>query len=207
METKGKSSSSAPSASADISAYLDVLDTVRETAKDTSESFEGADFDPRLRVAKVYNQVERVLLQAMADRTPVRRLDPSRAALEQKAIEAILSGTEWLTGDEVGVRHNARATNKHAAVSRWVEGRKVFAIEHTGRRLFARYQFDQGWKPLPAIATILKIMHGYSPYRIAGWFESTNGYLSGRRPREVIGEDPNKVVEAARDHVAGPLHG
>ena len=129
------------------------------------------------------------------------------AALELQAIEAILSGTEWLTGDEVGVRHNPQASNGHATVRRWVDSRKIFAIEHGGRKLFARYQFDPAWKPLPAMAAILETMSGYSPYRIAGWFESTNGYLSGRRPREVIADDPDKIIEAARDHVAGALHG
>jgi hypothetical protein len=47
----------------------------------------------------------------------------------------------------------------------------------------------------------------YAPLRLAAWFESTNSTLGGRRPCEVIGDDPKLVIEAARDHLIGPVYG
>lgn len=195
-----------------VQAYISVLEAVRQDAMELareSEEIRSAVEKARaqLKLARLYNRVERAVLQDLVDATPVRRLDESRAMLEQRAIETILSGTEWLTGDEVGSRFNPEAKNKHAAVSRWLAEGKVYAIERRGQRLFARYQFDESWQPLPAIATVLKVFEGYSSFRIAGWFESTNARLDARRPRDVIQTDPGSVLAAARDHITGPLHG
>lgn len=161
-----------------------------------------------LAMRSVINDIEVQSLQSIIDATSLRRPGRStRADLERKAIEAVLSGTEWFTGDEVGQRHNAKAKNKHAAVSRWQGEGKVFAIERTGQRLYAAYLFDEFWNPRPEIAQILKIFNGYTPFRIASWFESINPALGGKRPREVIRSNPDAVVGAARDHVIGPVHG
>jgi hypothetical protein len=35
-----------------------------------------------------------------------------------------------------------------------------------------------------------------SPWRIAVWFESANAWLEGHRPRELLGNDPDKVLRA-----------
>jgi hypothetical protein len=51
------------------------------------------------------------------------------------------------------------------------------------------------------------VFFDYPSLRLAAWFESTNSMLGGRRPREVIGDDPKLVIEAARDHLIGPVHG
>lgn len=202
-----------------VQAYISILDAVRQDVMESATVAEKAAIrakNPKskielartqLKLARLYSRVEQTVLQDLVDATPVRRLDESRAMLEQRAIEAILSGTEWLTGDQIGARFNPEARNKHAAVSRWLAQGKVFAIERRGQRLFARYQFDESWQPLPAIATVLAVFEGYSSFRIAGWFESTNARLDDQRPRDVIQAAPETVLAAAHDHVAGPLHG
>ncbi|CAN7652227.1 hypothetical protein [Caballeronia sp. 15715] len=159
------------------------------------------------RVRMIINEQERSALQDLFDATPVRRLSPARADLERKAIEAVLSGTEWLTAQEVGQRQNPDATNQHAVASRWKKEGKVFFIEHKGVTLYPKYIFDEFGNPVSEVAEVLKIFQGYRPFRIASWFESTSSMLRGKRPREVLGTDPKAVVEAARDQVVGPVHG
>ena len=159
------------------------------------------------RVRQRAHDAETEALQAMVDTTPVRRPTPDLADLERKAIVAILEGTVGLTANEVGIRHNPDSTNPNAAISRWKKEGKVFAIERAGQTLYPQYIFDELWNPRPVVATILKVFDGYSPFRIAAWFESTNGMLNSQRPREIIASNPEAVVEAALDERQGAVHG
>jgi hypothetical protein len=160
-----------------------------------------------LRVRSVINELEASSLQALVDASPVRRVAPAKAALEARAIEAVLKGTEWLTASEVGRRHKSDAVNLHGSVSRWQKEGKVFSILHSGVRLYPTYLFDELGNPLPAVQAVLNVFDGYLPFRIASWFESTSGMLGGKRPRQVIATDPQAVVAAAADHVVGAVHG
>ena len=70
-----------------------------------------------------------------------------------------------------------------------------------------RYAFDELLDPHPVVAEVLATLAGYSPYRLAAWFESSNGYLGGKRPREQLLLDPHAVVAAAARHAHPPQHG
>ncbi|MGF7000476.1 hypothetical protein [Paraburkholderia sp. GAS32] len=158
-------------------------------------------------VRSIINTQEQEALREFVDATPVHRFSAGRAELERKAIEAVLSGTEWLTAQEVGKRQNPDATNQHAMASRWRKEGKVFYIEHKGLSLYPKYVFDEFGNPIPEVAEVLRVFEGYRSFRIASWFESTSSMLNGRRPREVLASDPRAVLSAARDHVLGPVHG
>ena len=159
------------------------------------------------RVRQRISEAEGSALQGLVDASPVRGILSPRAALEAKAVEAVLNGTEWLTAPEVGRQQNPDATNLHAVTSRWKKEGKVFSIERAGQALYPKYIFDQLGNPIPEVAQILQIFEGYRPFRIASWFESTNSMLHRKRPREVLAVDAAAVVEAARDHVVGAVHG
>jgi hypothetical protein len=139
--------------------------------------------------------------------TPIRSLDAARAALEQRAIAAIFAGTEWLTADQVGRLRDPDAKNPHGTANRWRSEGKVFALTKGGVLYYPRYAFDEVLDPYPAVAEVLSALAGYSPYRVASWFESTNSHLGGARPRERLARDPLAVIATALEHVAGPAHG
>lgn len=129
-------------------------------------------------------------------------------ALTRHELEQILlHTTEWLTTREVERGAHGDATVTDTVVSAWVTARKVFSIEYAGQSLFPKYIFDATGQPIPAAAEVLGVFFDYPPLRLAAWFESTNSMLGGRRPREVISDDPKLVIEAARDHLIGPVHG
>ncbi|WP_321898743.1 hypothetical protein [Paraburkholderia heleia] len=134
-------------------------------------------------------------------------LTPKRASLEAQALEAVLSGTQWLMAPTSGEQQVPDAANLQVAASRWKAEGRVFAIERAGQNLYPRYLFDESGMPIPEVEEILRVFEGYAPLRIASWFESTNSLLHGRRPRECLATVPSAVVEAARDHVAGAVHG
>ncbi|CAE6755986.1 hypothetical protein R20943_03145 [Paraburkholderia aspalathi] len=155
---------------------------------------------------RISEQEDRVL-QGLVDASPVRLLTSTRAEMEAKAVAAVLDGTPWLTAQTVGKQQNPDATNPHAVTSRWKKEGKVFSIERAGQTLYPMYIFDEFGNPIPEVAEVLKVFHGYTPFRIASWFESTNSMLRGKRPREVLATAPSAVFEAARDHAVGAVHG
>ena len=139
--------------------------------------------------------------------TPIRGLDATRAALEQRAIRAVFSGTEWLTAEQIGRLRDPDAKNPHGTANRWRAEGRVFALTKAGVLYHPRYAFDELLDPHPVVAQVLATLAGYSPYRVASWFESSNGHLGGARPRERVLVDAPGVLAAAARHVRAAEHG
>jgi hypothetical protein len=152
-------------------------------------------------------EVLRSVLDRIIEATPLRTLDAERTALEQRAIAAVFSGAEWLSAEQIGRLRDPQTKNPHGAVSRWRSEGRLFALPKGGMLYYPRYGFDEVLEPRPALARVIALLHGYSAFRLASWFESNNGYLGGRRPREVLAPDPDAVIAAAKAHAAGPVHG
>ena len=146
-------------------------------------------------------------MQAYIDQANIRRLDPIEERMRKATVDRVLNSTVWLTSREVGELSGQPAKNVHAAANRLLQQGRVFAIKRRGQFEFPRYAFDELGEPAQGLAEILKAFDGYTPMRIASWFESTNSLLDGRRPREVLVESPNAVLQAAKAHRAGTLHG
>lgn len=153
--------------------------------------------------------LEEISTMQIIERTPVRGLDAVQERLRQRAATAVLNNTEWMTSAEVDglVPGAEKRSNAHARANRLLSDGKVFAIEHGGRKRYPRYAFDALGTPYPAVREILQIFGDTSAFRVASWFESTSAALDGRRPRELIDGDPDAVIRAAREHVAGVVHG
>lgn len=145
--------------------------------------------------------------QDLVDKTALRRSDPVVQRLRQRTVDAVLQGTTWLTSREVGARARPDAANKHSPASRWLDQGRIFAIEHSGQKVFPDYAFDPLGQPIPQVREVLTILHGYPPFRLASWFESSSSRLGGRKPRELLADDPGAVIAAARAHIAGAMHG
>lgn len=160
-----------------------------------------------LQMREAINELERKSIQELVDEVEPRRPAATRIELEKRAIDAVLQGTEWNSAAEIGLRLHAKAANPHAAATRWLQSGRIFGIDHRGKRIYPAYIFDATWQPLPAVKQVLEVLDGYSPFRVAAWFESTNSFLGGKRPREVIASDPRAVVAAAEDHKVGAVHG
>ena len=44
-------------------------------------------------------------------------------------------------------------------------------------------------------------MEGYDPELLAGWFDSSSRFLGGKRPRELVANEPAKALAAARNMI------
>lgn len=129
-----------------------------------------------------------------------------RKQLEQAAVNAVLTGTEWISESEVAMLA-CSASEPCGSIDGWIHDGRVFAIDCDGRSFFPIYAFDTLGVPLPAVQDVLSVLACYSPWHLAFWFESISSMLGGARPRELIATDPCAVVAAARSHREGPMHG
>ena len=101
--------------------------------------------------------------------------------------------------------HGSQLSNPSEPASRWKREKRVFAVPIGRAQLFPRFQFADG-NPLPVIKEVLKrLPDGMTPWQIAFWFQSGNGWLDGRSPEEALG-DEDAVLNAA-DHLREPAIG
>lgn len=153
---------------------------------------------------------ERIVnVERLLEQTPIRRLDLVQERLQQRMVTAVLNGTAWLSSAEVGSlgQTGGAPSNPHARAHRLLSEGRVFAIERAGRKEYPRYAFDGLGNPYPALREVLRVFAGWPALRVASWFESASAALDGRRPREVLESDPDAVLRAAQQHMAGPVHG
>jgi hypothetical protein len=137
------------------------------------------------------------LLDVLLRGVKLRTLDIHRAQQQAKALEAVLENSEWLTAEEIGERGKFSPSNLAAPANRWKQEGKIFAVPYQGQDRFPRYALDEAFRPIPGLEPVLKLFGPISPWRVAVWFESTNAWLESHRPRELLGNEPGKVLLAA----------
>jgi hypothetical protein len=82
----------------------------------------------------------------------------------------------------------------------WLARHEIFSMPSAiGLELFPSYAFSDDWKPSRVIPEILEWLEYPSGLSTAAWFDSTSSFLSGARPRELIGIDPALVLACARN--------
>jgi hypothetical protein len=140
-------------------------------------------------------------------------LDIRKARMMADAMRLIFAGTEWLTAEQLGAslafkgvpgsRDPRRAGS--ARVNRWKNEHRIFAIQRDGKDWYPRYQFDESFSPLEIMKTIIREFAEAPRIEMAGWMESPNNYLDGKRPREVVRDAPGQIVEALGYHFDRPV--
>ena len=133
----------------------------------------------------------------LGDHSPTP-IDITKARMKADALRAVFNGTEWLTAGQIAELAGLGQANRSGAANRWKQKRKVFALQHDGQDHYPRYLLDDEFRPLPAAEQVLDALKSFSPNRLASWFESRNGLLGGKRARELLASDPERVLDAAR---------
>jgi len=77
---------------------------------------------------------------------------------------------------------------------------QIVSVEYLRTKYFPAFQFDGAGKPVSAISRVVQLF-GKGGWETALWFTSSNGWLDGERPVDVLTCDPEAVVEAADQEV------
>lgn len=128
---------------------------------------------------------------------PRQKIDKANAALRVEFMRAF----DTFSSTEIAAHPNrSKTTNPHQLASRWKKAGKIFAVDWLGEQRFPAFQFDHG-TPRPLIAKVLKIFDGsLGPWETAFWFVSSNKWLDGRAPVDVLA-DACGVIRAANSTV------
>ncbi len=141
------------------------------------------------------------------------RIDvPRPPALEQARRQAVvrlrmLRDFGAYSADDVAEMAGSRATNRSALASRWRRQGRILAVPYDNREFYLAFQFDDAGQPLPAVADVLAIMAGRSPWDIALWFVTDNPWLQRRRPADLLADQARRVTRAAEADAAARAGG
>lgn len=139
---------------------------------------------------------------------------PSKAAREQARmlIDAktnILNSGDFLPAAEVAKLAGFSASNPSVQPNKWKRNRDIFAIQHGRDDYFPLYTLNpDDHRPRRQMAEILRIFgDAKDGWGLAFWFAALNSFLNDERPQDVLAVDPDRVIAAAKDEMAGVQHG
>lgn len=121
----------------------------------------------------------------------------------------VLTEFGFVTAEQLADANQSRAGNRNALADNWKKRHQVFAVRHRDeagrmREVFPLFQFEN-FKPVKTVQAVLEAFgERKSPWKLALWFTSNNGWLPGQaRPVDLLGSNPQAVVEAARRDAGG----
>lgn len=120
-----------------------------------------------------------------------------QARRNSEARAALIEELGLLTSSEIADLNESQAENRAALASRWKGEGRIFSVRHHGQDYFPAFQLAADGRPLEVVARLLKALGGARGWETALWFTAANGYLAGRRPVDLLGTEPESIVEAA----------
>lgn len=152
----------------------------------------------------------RSIIEALVPDIPPPRHKLIEARMTAEARKSVIETGEWMTAAQIAEIAGFSTTNPSAQPNKWKREGQIFAIHHRGTDYFPGYALDAStdYRPSKGLARALKVFRGKKDdWGLAYWFSSVNSFLGGKRPQDLLISEPDRVVAAAEDEVAGVLHG
>jgi hypothetical protein len=103
---------------------------------------------------------------------------------------------------EVAELAGHEAANASATATRWKKARRIVGLPWKGSDLYPAFQFREG-RPRPIIGRLLETLpERMSPWQIAFWLTSSNGWLGGATPLERLDDEADLIEAAAHESEA-----
>ena len=134
----------------------------------------------------------------------------TEARMTTKAREAVLESGNWLTAAQIAGMPEFCASDLSNQPKKWKENGQIFAVRRRGVDYFPGYALDpsNGYRPAKGLARVLVVFRGRKDdWGVAYWFASVNSLLGGKRPQDLLIDQPDRVLAVAQDEVAGVRHG
>ena len=120
----------------------------------------------------------------------------------------LLADANWLTSAELSDRAGFKNRNRSAGPNGWKQRGKIFAINVEGHDRYPAYALDEAYQPLKILKDILTVFGDRTSARsIASWMGTVNSWLGGKKPKDLMKQDPAAVLHAALIEKAGAQHG
>lgn len=124
--------------------------------------------------------------------------------MEKQTRRAVLS--EMRPAQELAAGAGRSVEEMRRDLRQWTAEGRIFSVKDHAAEYFPPFALDPGagYRPYPAVAQMLSTLHELqwdSAWGLAGWFVGVNGYLDAQRPMDVLANDPEWVIDSARDAV------
>ncbi|WP_426128919.1 hypothetical protein [Pseudomonas sp. DWP1b1] len=132
------------------------------------------------------------------------------AILADEGKRRIMSSGDWLTAEKLSQLTIQTVDELKANLNILrCEGR-IFAVVYEGVEYFPAYALDAcgNYRPFLALKAVIDILATRKDaWGMAFWFGSSNSYLGGKQPKEVMQTDLRIVLDAASAEICGIHHG
>ncbi|MET3105623.1 hypothetical protein AAKU67_003177 [Oxalobacteraceae bacterium GrIS 2.11] len=162
---------------------------------------------------QIQNKKLQAIIEALVEQPPMPHYKMVEAKMTADARSAVLQTGEYLTAFQVAEMAGFSKTNPSAQPNRWKQDGLIFAVNQNGVDLFPGYALDPAtkYRPYKSVAEAIKVFgNKKDAWGLAYWFASANSFLGGVRPQDVLAQDPQKLIAAAKDEFAeltGAVHG
>ncbi|MDI4233097.1 hypothetical protein OZ411_09770 [Bradyrhizobium sp. Arg237L] len=150
------------------------------------------------------------IIEALVPEVPLPRHKLVEARMTAEARRAVLESGDWLTAAQIAEIAGFSASNPSAQPNKWKRDGQIFAVRHRGVDYFPGYALHPStdYRPAKGFAQVLAVFgERKDDWGLAYWFASVNSFLGGKRPQDLLIDQPARVIAAAEDEVAGVLHG
>lgn len=156
------------------------------------------------RAAEEVEELAAAMTPEVSVPTPPVVLQARRNA---EARASLLEEFGALTAAQVADLAGSEAKNTSALAGRWRREGRLMTVEHHGTLYYPGFQFDSSGKPKPVVAEVLRYLGSpdVTSWQQALWFTSANGWLGGRRPVDLLDNEGDAVVAAAREALREPV--
>jgi hypothetical protein len=161
-------------------------------------------------VGEHHRQSLEAIVGALVPKAPPTPNELKEATMLARARTEVLGSGDWMTAAEIASVAGFSASNPSTQPNKWKREGAIFAIRHNGIDYFPSYGLDpqSGYRPRKAMAQVLAVFgDSKDGWGLSYWFMSANSFLGGKRPRDLMASDPDRVLAAAADECEGVLHG
>ncbi len=105
-----------------------------------------------------------------------------------------------VSGDRLADMLRSRVDQPISLLARWIVDGRVISFEARGATWLPLFQFDpDGVDVTDGVRRVLGELRGvFDNWELVQWFATPNTWLDGASPVDVIADDPQAVVQAAR---------
>ena len=109
-----------------------------------------------------------------------------------------MSENECWTAAKVAEESTSRAANRAAIASRWAAEKKIFSVRFEGQHWYPRFQFQDG-SPITAVAQVISQFPDHATgWELAYFFVTPNPNIGGRKPTQLLNNDPSRLASLAQ---------
>ncbi|MGH8389325.1 MAG: hypothetical protein ACRESJ_28235 [Pseudomonas sp.] len=132
------------------------------------------------------------------------------AVMLAEARQLILQDGDWVTAAGLSQLTGLEPAALAAGLRAWLRDGRLISVSDQSQEYFPAFAFGDATerRPIAEFAAVIKVLREKKDsWGMAFWFASSNHFLGGNRPKDLLRSSPQRVCRAAEEEVAGVLHG